>query len=841
MTFTVTTLSGADTTVVRKKRQRIKNFTINTPSLTEFGRATIKSTEADYPRASYKTTGESLLWFDEGKVGKYVIIWDSTETTIRYRGVLRKSNESATPDNLCHIAGHVAGDTGLAQELQAKPLAGDIIVGYDIFLPQSFLSRFDSSIPEFYKRWDIPYTDQNQNPRPQVNIGIDQQSRDNTSAITTWDASNSFDPVGNAVSPTWVLPAGVSLEAGYTVNDNVIEVNAAPGQYLMECLIQSTSGKQKRGYRWWFVNGTGYNSFDEDYAVTDLSIKATIKGFTGSMTVLASSGNMPSARLYTGAPILITWDVYWADNDDVLEQTSESEVNRRTIRGTIESYEINYNPDGKVESVTVEFSDMLTVMGKLPLANQVYLLKTSPSEWIHAVEALMNPGHLAWMLADQHVPNAFQAGDYLPDGDLTSSSVTKANFSINANNVGASLQMAASYRPGANIGVLLDGRTYMRRNIAMEENSYRSAINNRHTWTAADIFGEVTFNRNERMKYGEVTGGGFVYSGGTTVAYRGRWGLQAQAQGVAKETMQDFIGESKTDVLQVIGDYTAWINRPTESITLNTYMDIVEPAKMEPHLLDLDEFDPMNTGLLDNRRFIPLSVTYSFDFESGAGLPPALAIEFAPVTQGRNADLIPVTPIDLTYSPPSRIRVTFDTNTYPNYLIGASNNITDSPDSGPDSQAAASWMTATEASDIGNGGDAAQGTGVYANVPGSDTLYVYVDLLTDRRIASFTVDLYATADDWNAGNGNITWLFRFLDSNYDEVVGGGVWGNVAHNETGTGAGTVGADGEWITASYTPGSPSEGIRHVLVYGQADGFTDGVSNVDVRIDNIVITLG
>jgi hypothetical protein len=188
---------------------------------------------------------------------------------------------------------------------------------------------------------------------------------------------------------------------------------------------------------------------------------------------------------------------------------------------------------------------------------------------------------------------------------------------------------------------------YARRHGSYETDATRNAIPTVWTWNAGDIEAGIEVSRDPLMKVGQLRGAGLLSttSDGDYDAYAAEAGYLAQAQAPGRQEMPGFIAFSIADVQERVGHAFTNMNRPVDSIpvTVLGQRDVIEPALMEWHILNVDTYAPLEkTAFGTTRRTLPLTVARTYTI-TPTGVTKRVTAQFEPETKGKPAPLVPRT------------------------------------------------------------------------------------------------------------------------------------------------------------------------------------------------------
>jgi hypothetical protein len=639
------TISVGDAAILRYPYTRRTNTTLNIADLELVGTAEIDTFSVTYPRGSYpviNTAGNiatGSVWAD-GKRGQVVRIV-SPSGVVKFDGILRRANSADT----VYIAGHVQGDAGLASEFAIPIAQNDIVSVYAQQAPQSFLSALS---PEgiLLKRFDIPFNasdPQTSSPKPQVNIGVDQQYRVTAGGSVTGvplDASDSYSWIGSTLSYSWELPVGVTLASGL-LTDPSITVDIDEGQHIIVCRVEDdVTNEPARGRRTFYVNSPDAPAFSDEYTVSRIDeFRLTRSGWQASFTV---SGDIPVERLYTGAAVLFTYDLVYSQDGITWVQTDDEQCSRRSYKGYIHSFsDVLWTLNGRIKSVTFVVKSLLNYLDDIPIASQAIQYADPPTNWQQSPYTDLDSLLQIVMRYHSDVLNE--------DGDLYRFGLTELVKPIHAVNAGAfsgAMKEIAANRLGGNIGNISNGQMYMRPHRSYENDSFRSSQTARYTFIKNDLTGGLfRYSLNELMRYSQTNGAFFIsgINGEPILSVRG---LGAPMQGAGINQTPVFVASTQGDGLARVGHDHQNKNRRFDKITLFTYADgVVEPAYLDAFTIDLDELDALESGVLDQKTFIPVEVRYRFPDNLNSGIPPLVEIDLEPETKGLPATKVTAKPI----------------------------------------------------------------------------------------------------------------------------------------------------------------------------------------------------
>lgn len=595
-----TTISAGDLTKLRGSHQWIDDLALHITPLVTIQSGTITAVPSTVPYINVTWDGST----SGIEVGQMVKITNGT--TIRAYGVIRKLPSGST----LFISSTSLGNPGYTGRIESPIQVGDTATVYSHHPLWGLFSTIRQRV--FYKSFDIPYTDQNESPPPVANAGTWQAARiasGATAAFTLPRSGVNTDFAFGAATITarlWTLPAGVSLQAGFSTSDAVIGVDAVAGTHLLKLKVTDSSGKVHTAYVWLFVSdGTTGTSLSERFAIDIAPGGNPPAGRT--ISFIATGTGLDDSVLYPGAGILLReWPLY---NGNALSDG----VSVDTFVGYIT--DVDYESDGDIGTATVTAVAPIIYAEQVTQPPQRVTEKASPSNWTEAHSVLTNPRGLAYYIIKWHCPALLDMHDY----DVTLTTPRKRDMRFDTDSLGAALQVVAQLITG-NIGSASDGTTVMRRNPVLETNTTRNALDTVLTWTDEDLKPELRYRLGLQSKAGKAYTGAFIYDGSTTKAHRAvkRW-----YQGVGEQTLPDFIAtvaQGLTYILEKVGHFMALQNRDIADIDLPLLrnQDVIDPAYMLWNgLTSSSDYDPRGIGFT-NERVLPVNVERSYSNSNGS-------------------------------------------------------------------------------------------------------------------------------------------------------------------------------------------------------------------------------
>ena len=598
--MTQSALSTNDLNLIRGTHHYIDDIRLNIFNPDIVATATIDNTPSENPASSLTVTGD----ISNTKVGQRFIIRDSNGDIVAH-GTLRK----ATSGQTLYISPVSIGDSGYVSTIKRAITASDTITIYKDRPLWGDYSRIVNG--SFRKKWDIAYTDENEDTPPIANAGTSQSARISVGDSATFTlprlGTNTSIVFGSKTisSYLWTLPTGVSLEAGYATSDSVVEVSATQGQHIISLTVTDSNGKTHTAYTYLFVSdGTNYTDLNESYTVT---INSDTQDLNGRSIQFAITGTNIDNTIYPGAYVHLQHDSIY----DGSNLTTGVDVD--IFVGYVTEYQYSHNGDYGQASITAVSPYMYLQRVFMPA--QLITEVSNPSNWTEVNSDISNPqGALQY--------NRWQCQNLFSMHDIDTGAITtprKYSYEYNGKTIASGLDVAASAILG-NIGSASDGTLVLRRNPNYLDNATRNAISIGMTFSADDILPPLEYNRSVLVPYSDIRAGAFAYSGGGASGVKAWYGVKRWSQGAGETILPDFTVDAtngKTTVLETVGHLAADLQSPdTISINLNRNINIIDPVYMIWFRLNLSsDYDPSGNGW-NNTRFIAQRVNRNWDNEN---------------------------------------------------------------------------------------------------------------------------------------------------------------------------------------------------------------------------------
>lgn len=532
--------------------------------------------------------------------------------------IVRAGNtiESNNGLDVLPLSGVRNGDPGLeGREMRLLIEVGDEVYVHDQRVPVVAAGQIDGT--EILKRWSQQFDvaePQTQYPPPVPNFGIDRAVVVDpitgvarvtfTAAPIYWSGSGSH---------LWNLPpSGAVLVAGYALTDTTIEVDFDPGQFEMVLIATDTGygladDPFLRGFRNIYVKGTGFDPFSDVVTITAISEDRTdTLGRSLKLTVKTTAGADISDYLYMGASVLLTYQVQtlvagvWTDLADSVT----------SFRGFLADFPLIERDNTGVCTYELAVESALIFFRRLGITTQMLQASSSPQNWLEVHTSL---AHLAFVVFYVFEYNAPSLAQYMDIDFGIFADYAFPEFSFGANNLTSVAMSAVGRRPYGNIGCKSDGTILLRDNFCILSLADRTDLGLKHTWTAGEIRGRIRYSRNPIPRYNRLFSACFLIDGETTHEYEAN--LLAPGYGAEEGRQPDFLALDFAEGAWIVGNMIARECRPTLSFTYDVIgmNDVIDPAEMKPHKMDVAAYDPLDCGIWKHR-WLPTVVERAWTF-----------------------------------------------------------------------------------------------------------------------------------------------------------------------------------------------------------------------------------
>lgn len=563
-------------------------------------------------------------------VGQLVEI-SSAGTIIAYAAI-----RQAISVNTLYISETQIGTFGYATNVQVPITVGMTVTIYKHHPMWAFNSRIADKT--FYKFWDIAYNVQNERQQPVANTGAWQAGRLENGASTYRftlpkggvNLSWAFLVDSTAISNLeWTLPAGVTLVAGYSDTDEIIEVDAVAGQHQI-ALTVFFDGQEHTAYCWLFVADgiSGYN-LNENYAFAIDSDNQSLSGF-GRVMKLTVTGDNLEDTFYRGAGFMLK---EWAKYDG---EELDSGVTNDSFIGYIADVQLSH--DGNIGTAQITVEAPMVYAARLGQPSQSLTYKANPANWNET--AYDNPRAFIYYLIKWTCPTLIDMHDL--DIPLAYEDYRRKYLEVNNKSLQGNLQAVAEQITG-HITSASDGSTIVRRNPLYMSNTARNAIATVTTFLEQDIKAPFEYFRRLYNAFSEVRSGAFAFSTGTPKAwYVGRRWLQ----GSGSTEMPNFIvtpTEGLNTAREIVGHFEAEQNAEIQEIGLSLLrnQDVIEPAYLLWYAFSVStSFDPYASGF-SSQRLLATEINREWEVDD-SGLKKRINIIGKVETFGQLGEELPV-------------------------------------------------------------------------------------------------------------------------------------------------------------------------------------------------------
>lgn len=613
--------------------------------------ATAKINQATFPTVVYELTVDttSADWLNT-KVGQRVVI---TRAGARVaEGVIRK----AVTSTILYIDARINGDSGSTQEIAYTFANNDDITVYNDYPHWSLFSVIRSGL--FYKSYDLVYSNQGTTPQPVARLGkwrrADADPTTNKASLT-FSTDGSFDWRGTACTRTYeALPTGATLTAGSlasaAVNSNDITVEFDPGFYLIACTVSNGTTSQRAVRPVWINTPTGATaplSFStaciiESDEQTELGRDMTVRMY-GALadTDAPKYGYFMLSEIATFDGVVIDSDADFVDSYVGIAETVARESNENGIN-----------------TLTLNLKSPNGILQKIGCAPQAVIEAASPANWTEVLTGLATPSFVIWYLIQYHCPNALMLFDYYPADAGVSDPARRTQWTTSATTLGAQVTETAQYLAGA-FGSASDGSYYFRRDPVIENTTFRTALDEKMTFTESRVMAPLSYTENTRPETGWLQLDGWVTNSNAVNALRSIWGKSAQGQGPNKTQGNVVCVQTQTELNEKSGNMVARDNNPTPELTFKPFrnidvFDVIRDRNVWGRLQIAAGYDAR--GEAKNRRFIVRSIQREWRNVEDGSLNKYVTLVVSPETSGVPGETEIIIPasfpsFDITYPP----------------------------------------------------------------------------------------------------------------------------------------------------------------------------------------------
>lgn len=597
--------------------------------------AQLNQTTFNYPLGELTVDTTSAGWTADTEVGQQISIGTEERLDDVTVGVARK----ATSSNTLFLDGKSLGDPGRGRDI-ATPFANNQHVTiWDYYPLWTLLSRIVDG--EFFKRFDITYTDEGSNPAPVVNLGAWRWAFLDDNAATagfSFDASASFAWGSKTKSSfLYTLPAGAVLTGGSTTSE-AVDFTLPAGQHMLTYQLTDSGGAVRIARRpVWVWDRAG--AFAPESARRSWMITNDQQGLKGRAVTVELTGDkndpIDESVAFPGAAVIYAEEALYRG------QALTSGVGVDTYVGYISA--ANRTGDSDKVTLTLELKSPFQTLSEIPMVSQAIIEAASPANWTEVTTGLGDPNFVMWYILEHHCPNMLMMHDFNKMPDTTPPQ--KRRWGLNGSSVSAQLDEVAKIIAG-NVGSASDGSIHFLRDGNIENNTFRNAtMDEGMDLQAGDIREQIALPFVYHAQVGSLLAYAFVYTGDDPLAIAGLAPGSAQAQAPGQQQAETLITADLDECLRKTGHLWAKVNNPTPEIAfrMDRNLDIFDPARHYNTWWPLDihnRYDPLLKGY--SNRMIVVNVTRSWTRSDGGAWIKDIAATFAPETFGQPGVEVPL-------------------------------------------------------------------------------------------------------------------------------------------------------------------------------------------------------
>lgn len=579
------TISGADLALLEGAKHTNQAY-FNVWPKREVASATIADLSITYPLFEIDVTSESAGWVTDTRQGMLFEILDGSDNVVT-TGVIRKP----LADNIAYIDAKDVGDPGRAKNIEASVQNGYTIKVYDMFPLWTLFSTIRDG--EFYKRYDVAYTDDQLNSGLYCNIGeFQQQFADEGTGLGTFsmDASDSYDWLSRTFTYLWTLPAEASLTSG-TLTSSAIEFTLPPGFYIIYCDISNAAGSTFAARPVW-VNE--YSGDDAPFNLLhQVKITSDSHPMEGRKMTLEITGTVTEAEFPEGGVVFLS--EYPLFDGSALSSGAEY------VEHYVGMIELSTRLGNRIKSaLRVDLASPFQILDQVACPPQWVEEDDTPENWTQVPTGLATPSFINWYLLAYHCENMTNLFDYfeLPDGV---DPPRKTTWSTSASNLASQLREVSNTTRG-NLGSESAGTLRYLRDPMLEDATFRAAMDTRMEILPKHLLNnQIEVAVRYRPNTGVLRGYAFAVIDDELVALEAKKGIEAQGQGQGKTEEQPLVVRSQDELNIKTGNMMAAANAPVEALIfeLNRNMDIFDPARDYNKWVEYNipaSYDPYGVG-----------------------------------------------------------------------------------------------------------------------------------------------------------------------------------------------------------------------------------------------------
>lgn len=579
------------------------------------------------------------------RVGQLWIV-RSGESVVSY-GVVRLPSTSA----VLYIDGKSRGDSGLARSQAFGLTAGQTITVYNYRPLWSLLSRIVDG--EFFKKFDVAYTDEGENPSPVVNIGSWRQvwADSNGGAEVFFDNTNSFAWQGKTISSyNWQIP-GATYVSGNSSSQNVT-VRLPEGFHLVECTVTDTGGASTTAIRPVWVNGENFPPLSEKFA---FEINGDTQDRRGRNQSLTFVGQLDTDEYLPGMAVHYN-EIATYDGSEM----SPASLLISNFAGFASEEARTHDLLTGEKATSFEVFGPWAWMEMIPMVSQAIVEVEAPEAWTDIRAGLGIPQFIIWYVLKHHSSflDLFDYDPFFEFNEFTGGrdDPRKLNWGLNGSTL-AEYVSQVSKSIGGNAGCKSNGALAFRRDPNIESAAYRDSVDERMTlqvdedYNFTDFAEPVEVNKRFHNEIGQLRVFTLSFDGGETTAFGSIAPGYTQMQAPGSQDEDSYIvkpdqgiaenvvgyrpgGQLRTNMLA--GHLLAKTNNPTPEISmlLVRNMDFFDPAEMAWVRLEIPA-DWSSRGEAISTRALPTSVDRSWEEGENGAFVKSIALSVEPETFGQ--------------------------------------------------------------------------------------------------------------------------------------------------------------------------------------------------------------
>lgn len=582
------------------------------------------------------------------ELGQLWIIRDG-DNIVSY-GVVRQLPTSS----ILYIDGKSRGDPGLAVKQAFGITGGQTVTVYTVRPLWSLLSRIVDG--EFFKKFDVAYTDEGSNPSPVVNIGSWRQAWTDpltSTAELSFDNNNSFAWNDKTLDTyLWEVPGSATFVSGSSSSDS-ITITLPEGFHLIKCTVTDSGSATTTATRPVWVNSDSFPPLSEQYAFEIGGDSQDRKGRNQSLTFV---GELDYDTYLPGTAFHYS-EVALYDGEEI---TPEDILINNFAGFASEELRVHDLINGE-KATSFEVFGPWAWMELIPMVSQAIVETEAPAAWTDIAQGLGIPQFIIWYVLKHH-STYLDLFDYDPLFEFDAftgnpDDPRKLNWGLNGSTLADYVNQVAK-SIGGNAGCKSDGTLAIRRNPNIEFTGFRDSVDERMTLSIDVDNGIMDFAEPlevfERFhnEVGQIRVFTLSYNGTETTAFGSIAPGYTQMQAPGSQDEDSYIvkpeqigrasnelgwrpgGQLRTN--QLSGHLLAKLNNPTPEISgvLVRNMDFFNPAEMAWVRLEVPA-EWSSRGVAINTRALPITVDRSWEEAEGGAFVKIITLSIEPETFGQ--------------------------------------------------------------------------------------------------------------------------------------------------------------------------------------------------------------